>query len=97
MSLSIEQVEHIGKLARLEFTPEEKSMFQDQLSSILEYVDKLNEVDTEGVEPVTGGTELTSVMRSDKVELTSEELRENILSQAPMREGEYVKTKGVFE
>jgi aspartyl-tRNA(Asn)/glutamyl-tRNA(Gln) amidotransferase subunit C len=97
MKLTIEEVKKIASLARLRLTETELSKFQDQLSSILDYVVKLNEVDTKNVEPVTGGTDLTSITREDKAEETTEELKEDLLNAAPLREKDLVKTRGVFE
>lgn len=67
MKLTKEQVEHIARLARLGLTPEEIEKYQTELSSILDYVEKLNEVDTENVEPTAQVTGLKNVMREDKV------------------------------
>ena len=97
MKLTLEEVQKIAKLARLKLTEIEESKFQDQLSSILDYVEKLNEVDTEGVKPVTGGTDLINVTRADTVEASTDEATEDLLKAAPTREGNFVKTKGVFE
>jgi aspartyl-tRNA(Asn)/glutamyl-tRNA(Gln) amidotransferase subunit C len=65
--LSIEQVKHIAKLARLGITDAEADKFSKQLSSILGYVDLLNEVDVEGVELTSQVTGLQNVMREDVV------------------------------
>ncbi len=95
--LSIEEVEHIADLARLELTEEEKAMFAEQLSSILDYVQKLNEVDTEGVEPTSQVTGLENVMRPDEIEEASAEEKEGILANAPQSEENLFKIKKVFE
>jgi len=63
-----EQIEKIAKLSRLKLTSEELEKFTGQLGSVLEYIDILNEVDTEGVEPTSQVTGLTNVMREDEVE-----------------------------
>ena len=68
MALSLDQVRHIAQLARLGLTDEEVKKFSTQLTNILEYVDILSEVDTEGVEETSQVTGLTSVMREDRVE-----------------------------
>jgi aspartyl-tRNA(Asn)/glutamyl-tRNA(Gln) amidotransferase subunit C len=65
MKLTVEQVDYVAELARLRFNEVEKQAFADQLSDILKYVEKLNELDTEGVSPTTGAVELKNVMRED--------------------------------
>ena len=79
MSLTLEQVEHIAALARLELTAEEKAMFQEQLSSILEFADQLQELDTESIPPTASVLPLHSVFRPDEVtpSLPSDELFRN--------------------
>ena len=51
MSLSLEEVRHIAKLARLQLSPEEESRFQNQLSDILDYAQRLQEIDTDHIPP----------------------------------------------
>ncbi len=67
-TLTKTDVEHIAKLARLRLTPEEVEKMTDQLSSILQYVDMLGEVDTVNVEPTAQVTGLTTVLRDDDVD-----------------------------
>lgn len=67
MKITVEQVEHVAKLARLNVSDAEKEKFAEQLSAILQYAEKLDELDTEGVEPTTHVLPLHSVMRSDEV------------------------------
>ena len=67
MALSKEQVEHIASLARLRLTEEEKEKYPGELSAILAYVEKLQAVDTAGVEPTSQVTGLVNVMREDEV------------------------------
>ncbi len=65
MSISKENIEHIASLARLSLTEEEKDLFGSQLSSILDYMEKLNELDTTDVEPTSHVLPLSNVMRDD--------------------------------
>jgi len=95
--LTIEQVEHIAKLARLELTKEEKKMFVDQLSSVLEYFEKLNEVNTEGVPETSQVTGLVNATRADVPARASKELIKDILNNAPDKEEGLFKVKSVFE
>ncbi len=63
--LSLAEVEHIAALARLGLTEAEKETFCDQLSTILEYAQLLNQLDTEGIPPTTSALPLGNVMRPD--------------------------------
>jgi aspartyl-tRNA(Asn)/glutamyl-tRNA(Gln) amidotransferase subunit C len=67
MNLTKEQVEKIAYLARLGLNDAEIEKFSDQLTGILDYVDMLNEVDTENVDPTSQVTGLESVMEEDEV------------------------------
>ncbi|NOX37800.1 MAG: Asp-tRNA(Asn)/Glu-tRNA(Gln) amidotransferase subunit GatC [Calditrichaeota bacterium] len=95
MAITIEQVEHIARLAKLEFTPEEKERFTRELNRILEYVEKLNELDTSNVEPLSHTTEITNVMRSDRV--TGSLPLEEVLKNAPSRQGNFFKVPKVVK
>lgn len=66
MKITRQTVEHVAKLARLEITETEKDAFAGQLSSILTYVEKLNALKTEGVEPTATVLGQTNVFREDK-------------------------------
>ena len=77
--ITIKDVEHVAKLARLELTEDEKEMYTKQLSDVLSHVDAMNEVDTSNVEPMAHAIDFVNVMREDKVfyEQTKEELMKN--------------------
>ena len=92
------QVEHIAKLARIELTEKEKEKFTKDLSSILDYVEKLNEVDTSKVEPIAQVTGLENVMREDKeIKSPKSKVKSKLLEQAPSRKGDYVKVPKILE
>lgn len=95
--LDEKEVQHIADLARLKLTKAEIKKYQKQLSEILDYVGQLEKVDTEKIEPCTGGTELKNVTREDIAQEADESRREKLLNQAPIREKDFIKTKGVFE
>jgi aspartyl-tRNA(Asn)/glutamyl-tRNA(Gln) amidotransferase subunit C len=65
LKISKEEIEHIAVLARLSLSEEEKDLFGSQLSSILDYMEKLNELDTKGIEPTSHVLSLSNVMRDD--------------------------------
>lgn len=64
------EIEHVTLLARLELTEEEKGLFSKQLSSILEYINKLNELNTEGVEETSHVIPVKNVFREDESRLS---------------------------
>jgi len=63
--LTLDQVKHVAKLARLAIPPENLEIFTEQLGNILGYVEQLKEVDVEGVEPLAHAVRLTNVLRED--------------------------------
>ncbi|MEW6586596.1 MAG: Asp-tRNA(Asn)/Glu-tRNA(Gln) amidotransferase subunit GatC [Nitrospirota bacterium] len=65
MRITKEEIEHIGVLARLALSDEEKEKFGSQLSNVLEYVEKLNELNTDNVEPTSHVLSLSNIMRED--------------------------------
>ena len=67
MKIDRERILRVAELARLELTEEEKAEFADQLSDIISYVEKINELDTESVEPTDHIVELANVLREDEV------------------------------
>lgn len=81
MKIGKEEVEKVAKLARLEISETEKSAFSEQLSSILDYVEQLKDVDTAGVEPTATVLEQTNVFRDDTVRPSLS--REQALANAP--------------
>lgn len=87
--ITIKDVEHVAKLARLELTEEEKVMFTGQLGDVLSHVEKMNEVDTTGVEPMNHPIDFVNVMRED--EKIYENTREELMQNAPDVEGEFFK------
>ena len=96
MIISKKEVEHIAELARLELSKVEIEKFQGELSSILDYISKLQEVDTKGVKPTFQTTELINVFREDKVQKERTLSQEEVLSNAPEKKEGYIKVKPVF-
>ncbi len=83
------EVEHVAKLARLALTEEETEKYTEQFSSILDYFNQLNEVNTENIEPMVHVLPVRNVMREDKAELASN--KQDILRNAPLEEDGYFK------
>ena len=95
MKISREEVEHVAKLARLRLTEEEKEKFGKQLNRILEYVEKLNELNTEKVESTSHVVPLKNVLREDEVQPSLPV--EDVLSNAPDKKGNYFKVPRIIE
>lgn len=94
--LSKDEVQHIAALARIGLTDEEMEKYQKDLSAILDYFKKLQELDTENVEPVSYITGQFNVTRSDKREDFGDLGREAILKNIPEKKGGFVKVKSVL-
>jgi aspartyl-tRNA(Asn)/glutamyl-tRNA(Gln) amidotransferase subunit C len=69
MSVSHEHVKNIARLAKLQFSPKEEERFTEQFNQILSYVEKLDELVTESIEPTTHVLDLSNVLRDDTVTL----------------------------
>ncbi len=82
--ITIKDVEHVAKLARLELSEEEKEKFSKQLGDILKYVEQMNEIDTTGVEPMSHAIPMVNVMREDVV--VSENTKDELMANAPLKE-----------
>jgi len=94
MKLSREEVEHVALLARLDLKEEEKERFRAQLSSILEYAEMLNRLDTNNVDPTYHVLPLQNVSRPD--EARESLLREEVLRNAPERVAGYFKVPRIL-
>lgn len=81
--ISDETIEYVGILAKLELSGEEKEQAKKDMGRMLDYIDKLNELDTEGVEPMSHVFPVQNVFREDVVENGDE--RDRILWNAPSR------------
>jgi aspartyl-tRNA(Asn)/glutamyl-tRNA(Gln) amidotransferase subunit C len=93
--LNAEQVQHIAKLARLGLSKEEGEKFAKQLSDIMAYVDMLNEVNVDNVEPTSQVTGLENVTREDSVSRFSTKEELLACTELPV-EREQVKVKPVI-
>ncbi len=96
-SISEEQIEHIAKLARIELREKEKEKFSNELSSILDYINKLNEIDTKNIRGINQITGLENVMRVDEIRNPKHEIRNKILNGAPKRKDNYYKVPKILE
>jgi len=89
------QVRKVAKLSRLELTEAEVEEFTGQLSAILDYVEKMNDLDTTNVEPLAHCLPISNVFRQD---LAKESLgTEKALTNAPQRDGEFFKVPKILD
>lgn len=79
--ISEETIEYVGILAKLELSDEEKKQAQKDMARMLDYIDQLNELDTEGVEPMSHVFSVENVLRRDVV--TGGDMRDALLANAP--------------
>ncbi len=95
MPIDLTTVEKIAELAKLEFNEQEKLEILQDLNKILAFVDKLNELDTTGIEPLVYLTDEVNILRSDIVvqEITHEEA----LLNAPKKDSDYFRVPKVIE
>lgn len=94
MKLSKEEVLKIANLARLELSSDETEKYATQLSSILDYVEKLNELDVKDIEPTAHAVSVSTPFRKDEVVI--DETREKSLQNAPDREDDFFKVPKVI-
>ncbi|MFH1508738.1 MAG: Asp-tRNA(Asn)/Glu-tRNA(Gln) amidotransferase subunit GatC [bacterium] len=88
-----QDIEYLARLARLELSEEEKEKFTSEISSVLEYIEKLNEVDTKGIEDLDQVTGLKQSGRVDSVRKSIS--RDEMLKNAPHKKDGLVKAKAV--
>jgi len=95
MAISVDEVRYIASLARLRFSEEQEEHLAEQMSEILEYMEKLSELDTTDVPPMSHVLDLYNVFRADTAHqrITPEEALEN----APDADGDYFRVPKVIE
>lgn len=95
MPLSRQQVEHIAELAKLALTDEEKERYRLQLSAILDYADMLQQLDLDGVPPMSHAADLTNITRED--EPAESYPRDEVLANVPDRQGGFIRVRPILE
>lgn len=93
--ISDETIDYVGILAKLELSSEEKEKAKKDMESMLDYIDKMGELDTAGVEPMSHVFPLNNVFREDII--TNGDDRENILSNAPDEQDGMFNVPKTFE
>ena len=97
MAIDRAQVRHVARLARLALTGEEEERFAAQLAHVLEYIERLQAIDVEGVEPLSfaGDAQAGIALREDEVRPSLP--REKILAQAPEQDGQAFVVPRIIE
>jgi aspartyl-tRNA(Asn)/glutamyl-tRNA(Gln) amidotransferase subunit C len=95
MTLSLDDVRHVATLCRLALTPEEEERMREQLSSILDHVNRLQEVDTSNATPTSSGLDLHDVERADEARPSLPP--EAVLANAPDRAGDMFRVRAILE
>jgi aspartyl-tRNA(Asn)/glutamyl-tRNA(Gln) amidotransferase subunit C len=93
--ISLEQVRHVARLARLELEPAEEQSLQANMSEILSYIDQLNQLDTSAIPPTAQVGEAGTPTRDDVV--TNRPAPDDMLANAPAREGHFFKVPKIIE
>ena len=95
MKIDKSQVEHVAQLARLHFDEEQLEMFVNQLNTILDYFDKLQDLDTTAIEPTSHVVAIHNALRDDEVK--SFDANDLLLKNAPSKENKCYKVPKVIE
>ena len=95
MTMDLKTIKHIAKLSRISLEDEKAQKLATDLSSIFEFIEKLNELNTKDVEPLTSIAETTLKFRKDEVK--SENIREKILKNSPEKNDDFFVVPKVVE
>ncbi len=95
MKITSEELRHVAILARLDLTPDEQERLAGQLDRILEYMDKLNELDTRNVEPMSHAVDVGNVLRPDRA--VNQPRTEALLRNAPARDDDFLSVPKIIE
>ena len=95
MTIDLKTVKHISKLSRIAVDDEKAKKLESDLNSIFKFIEKLNKLDTDKVEPLTSIAETTLKLRSDEVK--SKNIREQILKNSPEKNKDFFVVPKVIE
>ena len=95
MSIDLKTIKHISKLSRISVDEEKAEKLAEDLNSIFDFIEKLNELKTENVEPLTSVAETTLKLRSDEVK--SKNLRDQVIKNSPKENVDYFVVPKVIE
>ncbi len=94
--ITSDDVRKVAKLSRLDIPDDDVEKYSNQLEDILEYIAQLERIDTTNVPPTTRAVEVVNVFRDDNVKTSSNDIRDQLLSLAPEREGEFYKVPKIL-
>ncbi len=92
MTIDLKTIKHISKLSRISVDDAKANKLAGDLNSIFDFIEKLNELNTDNVEPLTSVAETTLKLRADEVR--SENIRDQILKNSPEENEDFLCTKG---
>jgi len=95
MTIDLKTIKHISKLSRISVDDDKAKKLEEDLNSIFEFIEKLNELKTDNVEPLTSVAETTLKLRSDEVK--SKDIRDQILKNSPERNEDFFVVPKVVE
>ena len=95
MTIDLKTVKHISKLSRISIDSEKATKLEKDLNSIFKWIEKLNELKTDDIEPLTSVAETTLKLRSDEVK--SKNIREQIVKNSPQENEDYFVVPKVIE
>ena len=95
MSIDLKTIKHISKLARISVDEQKADKLAEDLNSIFKFIEKLNKLKTDNVEPLTSVAETTLKLRSDEVK--SKDIREQIIKNSPQDNEDYFVVPKVIE
>jgi len=95
MALTLEDVEHVARLARLDLTADEKEAFREQLSAILDYAQLLEQIDISRVSPTATVLPMRNIMREDEVRPSLPQ--DLVLANAPDSDQGYFRVRAVLD
>ena len=95
MTIDLKTIKHISKLSRISVEESNAKKLAGDLNSIFDFIEKLNELDTENIEPLTSVAEITLKLRSDEVK--GENIREQILKNSPDENEDFFVVPRVVE
>lgn len=94
--MEFEEINHLLELSRMEIKEEEKEKLSQDLESILSYVSKLNEIQTEEIEPMTGGSFLSNIVREDEPKKETSEDSKTLKEMAFRIKDDYFEIPPIF-
>ena len=95
MSIDLKTIKHISKLSRISVDEEKADKLADDLNSIFKFIEKLNQLKTDNIEPLTSVVETTLKLRTDEVK--SKDLREQVIKNSPQDNEDYFVVPKVIE